>query len=243
MDNTELYLLHSSGMLAMLNWIEQQHKLGTPIKLNNQTIYLHPLTSRFFSLGVSKNKKYAKLPFLAIQPNESLWMKLIQWEGIYIKDRDLHIYLVSKLIKGNGYDLPDIPAFAIAISLDTMDKINIIKTFKNIDGREYYQENSVKDLKNTQGQVFINFKSKILDSLNVKLLKQEEHYLKDVDFINYTDLLSKNESALQSKYSEGAPVFKGDENEAKSIFAGWLGKYEAEKEKWLGKSKNNGGKE
>ncbi len=246
MDKSEQYLLHSAGMYAMLGWIEDQKNSGTPVKVSNQTIFLHPLTSRYFSIGVSKNKKMAKSPFLAIQPNEAAWMKLIQWDSFFTKERDLHLYLVSKLVRGDGIEFPDIPPFAIAISFDAIEKINLLNEIQVIDGREYHKEDATQYFKTNkkenpqdkgsyiQGRVMINLHSKIFDSIKIKQLAKDEFYLQDnLNYVKYSDILTNKETNLQSTFSNGAPVFQGDEKEAQSALSGFWDRLNKEKEKWL----------
>lgn len=245
MDKSEQYLLHSAGMYAMLGWIEDQKNSGTPVKISNQTIFLHPLTSRYFSIGVSKNKKLAKTPFLAVQPNEASWMKLIQWDKFFVKERDLHLYLVSKLITGDNVEFPDIPPFAIAISFDTIEKINLLADIPFLDGREYHKEDATEyflDNRNNnqqknsfvQGRVMINLHSKLFDSIKIKKLNKDEFYLEDnLNYVKYSDILTNKETNLQSTFSNGAPVFQGDEREAQSALSGFWDRLNKEKEKWL----------
>lgn len=246
MDKSEQYLLHSAGMYAMLGWIEDQKNSGTPVKINNQTIFLHPLTSRYFSIGVSKNKKLAKTPFLAVQPNEAAWIKLIQWDKFFIKERDLHLYLVSKLVTGDGVEFPDIPPFAIAISFDAVEKINLLADIPQLDGREYHKENATQyfqdNRKNNpeetasyvQGRVMINLHSKLFDSIKIKKITKDEFYLEDnLNYVRYSDILTNKETNLQSTFSNGAPVFQGDEREAQSALSGFWDRLNKEKEKWL----------
>ena len=245
MDKSEQYLMHSAGMYAMLGWIEDQKKSGTPVKVSNQTIFLHPLTSRYFSIGVAKNKKYSKSPFLAIQPNEASWIKLIQWDRFFTRERDLHFYMVSKLVEGDGTEYPDIPPFAIAISFDTIEKINLLTEIGLLDGREYHKEDATQYFKENNeqkhlpsGRVMINFHSKIFDAIKINRIPKEESYLSTgLIYTNYSDILTTKETNLQSTYSNGAPVFQGDEKEAKSALSGFWAKMEKEKDKWLGDGK------
>lgn len=252
MDKSEQYLLHSAGMYAMLGWIEDQKKSGTPVKINSQTIFLHPLTSRYFSIGISKNKKLSKTPFLAVQPNEASWIKLIQWDNFFIRERDLHLYLVSKLVRGDGIEFPDIPPFAIAISFDTLDKINLLTDIASLDGREYHKEDATQYYKDSksldsqgnnsfvQGRVMINLHSKLFESIKINKLNKNEFYLKDnLDYIKYDDILTNKEINLQSTFSNGAPVFQGDTKEAQSALQGFWDRLNKEKEKWLPSEKKN----
>lgn len=209
MNNADQYLKHAAGIYALLAWIEEQTTIGTPCKIDKQTIYLHPLTSRLFALGISKKKNTSKIPFLAIQPAEVYWMRLIQWEHAYIREKDMHLYLTSQLIKGDNMDYPDIPPFAIALSFDTIDKVNLLKDIELLEGREYHQED---------GQVLINFHN-IVFNLNVKQLERDVPYLEsNQKIINYNDLMADKEQRLQNTFVSGAPPeFLGDVNEASSI--------------------------
>lgn len=209
MKNADQYLQHAAGVYALLAWNEEQQTIGTNTKILNQTLFIHPLTSRFFSLGISKKKGTDKKPFLAIQPAESYWMSLINWDYACIRERDLNFYLVSQVIKGDNNDYPDIPAFAIALSFDTVEKINLLKQVEILDGREYRQES---------GQIMINFHNKVFN-VPVKKLNQKDSYLENTtDIVNYDDLLTGKEQYLQSVFStQSPPQFLGDENEAAAI--------------------------
>lgn len=209
MKNADQYLTHSAGIYALLAWNDEQKDAGTATKISNQTVYIHPLASRYFALGIAKKKNMSKVPFLAIQPAEAYWMKLVQWDKAYIRERDMHLYLVSKVIKGDNIDYPDIPSFAVAISFDTIDKINLLKQVEIIEGREYRQEN---------GEVRINFLTTVFDIQVEKLEKDEPYLLTSANLINYTDIMSGKEQKLQSVFSTDAPPeFLGDVGEAISI--------------------------
>lgn len=208
MDKSDKYLLHCSGLYAMLAWLNEQQKMGMPCKVSNQIIYSHPLAGRLFSLGISKNKNFSKEPFLAIQPNENKWFSLIQWEKICIRQRDLHLYFIASLVKGNEVDYPDIPPFIFSVSFDSMDKINILKKIERIEGREYRMDED--------GDIKINFHNKIF-SLPVE---QKEYDQPIVDFsanyVSYNDLMRQKESYLQQNFEDGSPPeFKGDTTLAK----------------------------
>lgn len=213
MKNPDLYLKHAAGVYALLAWNEEQQKIGTPTKITKQTLYIHPLTSRFFSLGVSKKKSVSKAPFLAIQPSEAYWMNLIQWDYCCVREKDLHFYIISKVIKGDNEDYPDIPAFAIALCFDTIEKIQLLQQVENLGGREYRQEN---------GEIMINFHKKIF-TLPVKKLQYNEAYLENmVEIINYNDLLRRKEQELQSNFSTASPpMFLGNEEEAMATNRGF----------------------
>lgn len=210
MENADQYLMHAAGIYSLLAWCNEQEKLGTPTKINNQTIYVHTLTSRYFALGISKRKNFSKIPFIAVQPAEAYWMRMIQWDTAYVREKDLNLYLTTQLIHGDNNDYPDIPPFALALSFDTTDKVNLLTNMTDLEGREYSQN---------EGSVQINFHSKLF-GIPVNSLKENEHYLdSNLEIMDYNDLLTRRESDLQSHYStELPPPFIGDEAAAKSIF-------------------------
>ena len=241
MDQSEQYLLHAAGMYAFLGWIEDQKNSGTPVRVDKQTFFLHPLTSRYFSIGLSTGKKVAKLPFLAVQPNEASWMKLVQWDRFFIRENDLNLYLVSKMVAGDGTDFPDIPPFAIAIAFDSEDKIKLLGDIGVIDGREYHKEDASQyfqsdtkvDRHFAQGSVRINLHSKLFGAIKINQLSKQEPYLDaNMKYINYSNILTGKEAVLQNDFSGVAPVFQGDERQAKTALDGFWNKINEQGKRW-----------
>jgi hypothetical protein len=200
-ESADIYLTHSAGILNMLAWFEEQRLEGTPCKVIKETVYIHPLSSRYFALSISRSKKFSNTPFLAMQLKESSWIRMIEWDRICIRQRDMHLYLISKVVKGDGSEYPDIPSFAVALSFDMMDKIRLLEKIDILEGREFYEQNEGLVI-NTHSTVF---------RLKVHKLKYDESYLLDEKVRDYTDLLRDKEIALQSVFSTDAPPeFKGD---------------------------------
>lgn len=230
MENSDKYLLHCSGLYTMLAWMNEQQNNGLACKIANQMIYSHPLAARLFSLGISKNKKIGNVPFFAIQPNENKWFSLIDWKHICIRERDLHLYFISNLVKGNNIDYPDIPPFVFAISFDTLDKIKLLEKIKQLDGREYRMDE--------EGQIKINFHSKIF-SLPVITKYYDEVILEPIEgYVNYTELMRQKEHYLQNQFTLGAPPeFKEDtslgSSLARTAFQERESFLEKMKKKWL----------
>ena len=80
----------------------------------------------------------------------------------------------------------------------------------------------------------INLHSKIFDSIKIQQLAKDEFYLQDnLNYVKYSDILTNKETNLQSTFSNGAPVFQGDEKEAQSALSGFWDRLNKEKEKWL----------
>jgi hypothetical protein len=211
--NSKKYLLHSSGIYTMLAWIEQQITLGTGTTTFQQTIFIPQLGSRRFALGISKNNKIKKT-FLGIQPNESKWIQLINWDSIVIREKDNNMYLVSSMVQGDDIEYPDIPSFAVAIQFDSIDKLNLLTNIKKLEGREFFID--------SDGAIRVNYHSQIFN-LPIKHLLVNEPYLnEDEKITNYTDIMLNKERVLQSVFNTNAPPdFQGgfaDIPESQSLF-------------------------
>jgi hypothetical protein len=205
-DKAEKYLTHSSGLYGMLSWIKEQEHSGTPVILNNNTIYIHHLTARYFSLAIGREKN--RKVFLAVQPNESCWIKLIDWSHFVLKENDSHLYIVSKKIEGDENEFPDIPSFSIAIPFDMIEKLDVLKDIQSLEGKEFRLENN---------KIYLNLKTKIIDNLKIVKISQNETHIDSSNYFDYHQVLLNKESSLLSKFAGIIPEFKGDIDEAKSI--------------------------
>lgn len=213
-SNADKYLTHSAGVYALLGWIEQQELRGNDFNVVNETIHLSTLGAKQFALGTSRHKK-AKLPFLAMQPNETQWIKLIQWDYIALREKFNYLYLVSKVVEGDKLEFPDIPAFAIGIPFDMPEKLDLIQTAEKLDGREFFVESDDK--------ILINYHQKIF-SLKIKRFDSIEPYIENQKIVNYVDIMREKESYLQNTFSTlTPPVFQGeigyiDDKDAKDLY-------------------------
>lgn len=205
MAKQKTYLEHCTGIYAFLGWLDYQTKLGMPCKNKGQMIYAHPFINRYFSLGIAKGKGLPKQPFLAIQPNEANWFKMINWEKACIRERDLHLYFISATVPGNGDTFPDIPPIVFSIAFDTLEKIKLVKEFKNLVGREYREEN---------GKIFVNYHKDIF-SIPVHFLSYNEPIIaseKGFDYESYKrnqESLALKEKNIAEKISDNVE-FQGD---------------------------------
>jgi len=152
MKKFEKYIEHCAGLYSFLAWIENETKNGIPYEILHDVIYLDPLISRNFSLGISNGKKSNNQPFFAIQPSETEWFYLIKWNKVVLRENDNYIYFISNSIFGDQEEQPDIPAFAIALYVDTKEKLlKYLETKKDPkqvgnDQRLNKQKNHIEDL-------------------------------------------------------------------------------------------------
>lgn len=210
-SKADKYLLHCSGIYSMMAWLEKQSNLGTKTNIDKQIIYMSELGARYFALGTSRHRK-AKLPFLAMQPNESQWVSLIEWDYIAIQKDSPILYLISKVVQGDNNDYPDMPAFALAIPFDFQEKLDLLAKFTELDGREYFIEST--------GEVLVNFHQKLF-SLPIKRFKADESFMENSGaLVTYLDLMRNKEQDLQGTFAAGAPVFQGDWGEGNELTKG-----------------------
>lgn len=167
------YLAHSFGISNLINWLGRWHKFNQSYHIDSTFIELGSLVSGRFGIGVPKNKSFGKHLFIAVQPEELLWVELIQWDRCVIKENEDKLYLVAKRLNGDEETMPDVPAFAISLLFDSSDKVELLKTQKNIDFRQLWYE----DDNNTQ---HISRNLPLL-SLPLSLISKEQPILSEIE--------------------------------------------------------------
>lgn len=197
MTDNEEYVLHCSGFYHLLHWMEEQDKIGQKTSITNDIIYLSNTTSSFMSIAISKNKK-AKKPFLVFQYSTHIWLKNISWSHIAIRENDSNLYLVSSKIEGDYINYSDIPSFAIAISFDIKEKLNVLKECKKIDGRELFVDND---------EPFVNYHDRLF-RIPVVLLNKDDAILSDEQIIDQNLLLRGKTVNLENLYNN--IIYKGN---------------------------------
>lgn len=198
MQNYKEYILHCSGIHCFSEWSEEQKfKCVSPI-IKDNIIYLHTLFSNKLAIGINKNKKYNSKPFIAIQPKEATWFSMIQWDRIVLRERDLHLYFITKEILGDEQSFEKIPSFAVAISFDVIEKIELIKNISKIHGREYRL--------NEDNLISVNFNSYLFE-LPIYLKSYDEPILQKTEYVK---TLYNKEKDLISKYKSNIPTFQGE---------------------------------
>jgi len=168
------YLSHSVGITNLINWLGRWHKFNQSYEIGETMIELGSLVSGRFGVGIPKNKSFGKHIFIAVQPEELMWIKLISWDRCVIREGEDKLYIVAKRLAGDEESLPDVPAFALSLLFDSSEKIELLKTQKNIDFRQLWYE----DDNNTQHI------SRSLPLLSLPLLTTE----KDSEILSETEI-------------------------------------------------------
>ncbi len=197
MNNLETYIEHCSGFYSFLAWIEEQNETGKPYGFVKQIAYLDPFVSKYFSIAVPKSKK--KELFLAVQAIEAEWMSLIKWSYLAIKGNEPYLYLVAPPVKGDQENYPDMPSFAIALYVDTIEKRNLILNQNKLLAREYFLD--------ADKVIRFNFHKNIF-SLPIRIIDDEENIILDEDLLEYSEIVAMKEN--RSKIFSDKPEFIGD---------------------------------
>lgn len=185
MEELEYYIEHCSGLYSFFAWLEDQNNKGMNFFLEKQIIYANKLTSRYFSICVLKGKQ--KELCLATQSIESEWLSLIKWSHVAIQKNNNYIYLISKSVKGDQVEYPDLPYFVLALYVDTLEKINLIANQKNITAREYFKEDNK--------HVFLNLHKQIF-KLPIVLINSETELIVDENILDYSQIINMKEKNI-----------------------------------------------
>jgi hypothetical protein len=197
MNYLERHIEHTSGMYSLFSWLLEQENKGYSHFIHNQTVYLNQNLSKYFGIGVGKNKKKKTELFFACQPIESEWLSLIKWKKISLNIEKQILFLVSDVVKGDEQSIPDIPSFILAIYVDTEEKMNLISSKKELSCREYF----IDEYDNIQ----VNFHKLIFQipveaALNIEQNNQE--------LFDYAKMIHQKEQ--QSEIYSNKPNFIGD---------------------------------
>lgn len=186
MYDYQKYLTHSMGMSNLINWLGRWYRFNQSYEINESFIHLGSLISGRFGIGIPKNKHFGKHLFLAIQPEEQLWLNKIEWARCVLKEEEQRFYLVSKRLEGDQNKLPDIPAFAISLLFDSSDKIDLLKSMQNFDFRELWYEDDNQTQHISRGCPLMTLPLTQL-SLNTPVFSDSETIIKNT----FEDLLNK----------------------------------------------------
>lgn len=125
-------------MSSLLEWLYLHKKSGYKFLQYEHGIVLDLQFANKFLLGIPKNKKWGKNPFIAVQRREAIFLNLLNIDKILIKKQSPKIHFLCKGIPGLGSQFPSIPPFYITLTLDVAQKSDTISLSKNIDLRGYW---------------------------------------------------------------------------------------------------------
>ncbi len=158
--NPQEYLKHSTGIYTLLFWLSAQKTVGMKSQVLPNLIRINIHLSKMFTIGASnvKNKRNngrKKTFFVAVKRSEGEWLKFLQFERAVIREGENNLYLVTKLVKGDGENYPDFPPFAISIQFEHKLQIEILKNMQSyLDGREYWVDDVNKANVNMHQTIF-----------------------------------------------------------------------------------------
>lgn len=136
--NGKQYLEHMAGIANLLEWIIVNERLGYAFRYEADRLVLDEQITRRFLIGVPKNKKFGKAPFLAAQKREAVFLRLLNITRAIVRDGDPYLHLVISGVQGDGENYSDLPPFVISMAFDHPEKAAIIAEGGTIDCRGFW---------------------------------------------------------------------------------------------------------
>lgn len=136
--NGKQYLEHMAGIANMLEWIIVNEKQGYRFEYEKDRIIFNEQVTRRFLIGIPKNKKFGKFPFIAAQKREAVFLRLLNITRVVIRNNDPQLHLVVSGIRGDGENYPDLPPFILSLCFDHPDKGAIISQAQSLDCRGFW---------------------------------------------------------------------------------------------------------
>ena len=136
--NGKQYLEHMAGIANLLEWIIVNERLGYSFEYEPDRVVLDEQVTRRFLIGVPKNKRFGKFPFIAAQKREAVFLRLLNITRAIVRESDAHLHLVVSGVQGDGENYPDLPPFILSLGFDHPDKGSIIAQASNLDCRGFW---------------------------------------------------------------------------------------------------------
>lgn len=143
----------------LMEWLRHGHQVRMDGSVNNKILTLDDSLSQRFAIGFPKRvENIAKpFPFIGIQRTERAWMHPMQWKGAYVKEGDRRLYFVTATTPSNDIRHPDIPSFAIAVTVNDSEKLSLLfrdKGARKLEGREMWIDENLSTRINLRSTLF-----------------------------------------------------------------------------------------
>lgn len=118
------YLRHQKGLALLWFWMEQWKDLRG-WSWSNAELRLSALASQRFLLGSPRSRRGVKqpVPFVGVQSDEAAWIKRIEWKRAVWDPSIGVLWLVSAVQKSPDVSWPDLPSFAVGLTIDPVEKM------------------------------------------------------------------------------------------------------------------------
>ena len=123
-----VYLQHLIGLTALLAWQARWDAMGSPLRMDGPVLETGPIASQRFALGFPSEPRYGPYPFLAVQPDETVFFRRLQWADAWCDAAAGRLVLTTRKVMGDGVRLEDLPAMALAIEFDRPEKTQSLAT-------------------------------------------------------------------------------------------------------------------
>lgn len=120
------YLDHLTGLSLLLSWQSRWQRLRVGVRLEGPMIHLDLLSSQRFAIGFPTRPKYGRHPFLAVQPDETLFFRRVCWAGAWVDLPGSRLVLTTQKVLGDGENVEDMPAMGVSIAFDHERKLEVL---------------------------------------------------------------------------------------------------------------------
>jgi hypothetical protein len=116
------YLEHLSGLAAFMDWVRQNEKQGLRFEFEGSLVRCDARVSRRLAIGLPRSRVFGRHPFLAVQAPEALFLRLLRFGRATVSADARSLRLLAPALPGDGNRLPDLPALALELSIDSPQK-------------------------------------------------------------------------------------------------------------------------
>lgn len=141
--NGPQYLQHLAGITNLMQWMHANETAGYDFKVVQDQIIFNDIVSNRFIIGVPRNQKWGKRPFLGVQKEEGVFLGLLNISRLVTREKDSKLHLIvpscqAQVSEDHADQYPPLPPFVISLTLDHPDKIEALKITDHLDCRSFW---------------------------------------------------------------------------------------------------------
>ena len=199
-SNARTYLEHLSGMAALVEWLAEGKRAGIDFDVTPTAVSIPNRASNRFCLGVPRSRRWGRHPFIAVQRREALFFKLLKIARAVIVRGDNKIHFITKAVRGDQENYPDIPPFVISVSMDSHDKTAMLSSAKSIQCRGFWF--------NDMGEIEISIKA-VFWSVPISVVEKGAPLLTAADMSEGPSLSELVRMKIESTNVGSNPGYRG----------------------------------
>lgn len=137
-DKGREYLDHLTGISSLVLWLDELERAGFSYRIDGHLVILSDAISKRFCIGVPSHRSFGRYPFLAVQPREARFMRLIRFTKAVVYPDSRGLYLVASALSGDGASYQDIPPVALMLPFDGAQKPEILSMSPRLEAKSLW---------------------------------------------------------------------------------------------------------